>query len=43
MEAVENFFEKSFVGEGGKIVIGLQFVHQRERDTPGHPDALTVG
>src|SRR5918911_4066662 len=40
--AMEQLFEKPFVGEGRQIISGAQLVHDGHRHAPGHPFARRV-
>ena len=40
MKAVHEFFQKSFVGKSLQIVIRFDFIHNRQRDAPSHPESL---
>src|SRR5262245_64550128 len=35
--SMQQFFEEAFIGEGFQIVVGANFVEDRQRDSPRHP------
>ncbi len=43
MKAVDDFFQKTFVGKILQIIARFNFIHQRQGDAPRHPNSLPLG